>query len=81
MLSKFYIHISYNNIKIFFTLLIPSILILSKMFSHNQGMVVLRISPCLEWSLCSFGNFPGVWSLKADVSELNVDYIVLGDQE
>ena len=28
-------------------------------------MVVLRLSPCLECSLCSFGNFPGVWSLKA----------------
>jgi hypothetical protein len=24
--------------------------------------VVLRLSPCLECSLCSFGNFPGVWS-------------------
>ena len=44
-------------------------------------MVVLRLSPCLECSLCSFGNFPGVWSLKADVSELNVGSIVLGDQE
>ena len=30
-------------------------------------------------SLCSFGNFPGVWSLKADVSELNVGSIVMGD--
>ena len=32
-------------------------------------------------SLCSFGNFPGVRSLKAEVSELNVGSIVLGDQE
>jgi hypothetical protein len=32
-------------------------------------------------SLCSFGNFPGVWSLKADVSELNVGSIVLGEDD
>ena len=44
-------------------------------------LVVLRLSPCLECSLCSFGNIPGVWSLKADVSELNVSSIVLGDQD
>ena len=36
---------------------------------------------CHHSSLCSFGNFPGVWSIKADVSELNVGSIVLGDQE
>ena len=35
----------------------------------------------LNCGLCSFGNFPGVWSIKADVSELNVGSIVLGDQE
>ena len=29
-----------------------------------QKMVVLRLSPCLECSLCSFGNFPGVWIYK-----------------
>ena len=34
-----------------------------------------------ECSLFSFGNFPGVWSIKADVSELNVGSIVLGHQE
>ena len=49
--------------------------------STSWRLVVLRLSPCLECSLCSFGNFPGVWSLKADVSELNVGSIVLGDQE
>ena len=38
---------------------------------------VFRLSPCLECSLCSFGNFPGVWSIKADVSELNVGSIVM----
>ena len=27
---------------------------------HAPYMVVLRLSPCLECSLCSFGNFPGV---------------------
>jgi hypothetical protein len=32
-------------------------------------------------SLCSFGNFPGVRSIKADVSELNVGSIILGNQE
>ena len=42
---------------------------------------VLRLSPCAECSLYSSGNFPGVWSLKADVSGLNVGPIVLGDQE
>ena len=31
---------------------------------------VFRLSPCSECSLCSFGNFPGVRSIKADVSEL-----------
>ena len=46
-----------------------------------SNMVVFRLSPCLECSLCSFGNFPGVWSIKVDVSELNVGSIVLGDQE
>ena len=44
-------------------------------------LVVFRISPCSECSLCSFGNFPGVRSIKADVSELKVGSIVLGDQE
>ena len=44
-------------------------------------VVVLRLSPCSECSLYSSGNFPGVWSLKADVSGLNVGPIVLGDQE
>ena len=44
-------------------------------------VVVFRLSPCSECSLCSFGNFPGVRSIKADVSELNVGSIVLGDQE
>ena len=44
-------------------------------------MVVFRLSPCSECSLCSFGNFPGVRSIKADVSELNVGSVVLGDQE
>ena len=33
-------------------------------------MVVFRLSPYSECSLCSFGNFPGVRSIKADVSEL-----------
>ena len=28
-------------------------------------VVVFRLSPCLECSLYSFGNFPGVWSIKA----------------
>ena len=32
-------------------------------------------------SLCSFVNFPDVWSIKAEVSELNVGSIVLGYQE
>ena len=32
---------------------------------HNTTLVVLRLSPCLECSLCSFGNFPSVRSLKA----------------
>jgi hypothetical protein len=32
-------------------------------------------------SPCSFGNFPGVRSIKTDVSELNVGSIVLGDQD
>ena len=49
--------------------------------NYKWILMVLRLSPCLECSLCSFGNFPGVWSLKADVSELNVGSIVLGDQE
>ena len=44
-------------------------------------VVVFRLSPCLECSLCSFGNFPGVWSIKADVSELNVCSIVLGQDD
>ena len=44
-------------------------------------MVVFRLSPYSECSLCSFGNFPGVRSIKADVSELNVGFIVLGDQD
>jgi len=44
-------------------------------------MVVFRLSLCSECSLCSFGNFPGVWSIKADVSELIVSSIVLGDQD
>ena len=43
--------------------------------------VVFRLSPCSECSLCSFGNFPGVRSIKADISDLNVGSIVLGDQE
>ena len=38
----------------------------------------MKVDGC---SLCSFGNFPGVRSIKADVSELNVGSIVLGDQE
>ena len=44
-------------------------------------LVVFRLSPCSECSLCSFGNFPGVRSIKTDVSELNVGSIVLGDQD
>jgi hypothetical protein len=44
-------------------------------------MVVFRLSPCSECILCSFGNFPGVRSIKRDVSELNVGSIVLGDQD
>ena len=44
-------------------------------------MVVFRLSPCSECSLCSFGNFPGVRSIKVNVSELNVGSIVLGDQD
>ena len=47
----------------------------------ERGMVVFRLSPCSECSLCSFGNLPGVRSIKVDVSELNVGSIVLGDQE
>ena len=50
-------------------------------FRVNSILVVFRLSPCLECSLCSFGNFPGVWSTKADVSELNVGSIVLGNQD
>ena len=50
-------------------------------WSKVQWMVVFRLSPCSECSLCSFGNFPSVRSIKADVSELNVGSIVLGDQE
>ena len=46
-----------------------------------SDFVVLRLSPCSECSLYSSGNFPGVLSLKADVSGLNVGPIVLGDQE
>jgi len=48
---------------------------------HVSNLVVFRLSPCLECSLCSFGNFPSVLSIKADVSELNVGSIVLGDQD
>ena len=44
-------------------------------------IVVLRLSPWSECSLYSSGNFPGDWSLKADVSGFNVGPIVLGDQE
>ena len=33
------------------------------------------------FSLCSFWNFPGVRSIKADVLELSVGFIVLGDQD
>ena len=39
-----------------------------------DGRIILRCS------LCSFGNFSGVRSIKADVSELNVGSIVLGYQ-
>ena len=48
---------------------------------NTLPVVVFKLLPCLECSLCSFGNFPGVWSIKADISELNVGSIVLGDQE
>ena len=41
-------------------------------------MVVFKLSPCSECSKYSFGNFPGVRSIKADVSELCVGSIVLG---
>ena len=43
--------------------------------------LVFRLSPCSECSLCSFGNFPGVRSIKTDVSELNVRSIVLCDPD
>ena len=48
------------------------------MWYTYEQIVVKQI---LKRSLYSSGNFPGVWSLKADVSGLNVGPIVLGDQE
>ena len=51
-------------------------------FAVEKQEVLRILSVCVcSFSLCSFGNFPGVRSIKADVSELNVGSIVLGDQE
>ena len=43
-------------------------------------LVVFKLSPCSECSKYSFGNFPGIRSIYADVSELCVGSIVLGKQ-
>ena len=72
--SKYYKHRKMQNNN--------NILILLINFQTQlYNIVVLRLSPCSECSLYSSGNFPGVWSSKADVSGLNVGPIVLGDQE
>ena len=52
-------------------------------FHSNNGYAnaMLKAWMFVPCSLCSFGNFPGVQSIKADVSELKVGSIVLGNQE
>ena len=49
-------------------------------FRNRVKLVVFRLSPCSECSLCSFGNFPGVRRIKADVSELIVGSIAQEDR-
>ena len=39
---------------------VKSYKIMHRPLKRNHASVVLRLSPCLECSLCSFGNFPGV---------------------
>ena len=49
--------------------------------THCKYALLFSLKVTSDYSLCSFGNFPGVRSIKADVSEINVGSIVLGDQE
>ena len=41
---------------------------------YREFMVVQWLRQLFACSLCSFGNFPGIRSIKADVSELNVGF-------
>jgi hypothetical protein len=49
---------------------------------RNQTQTYLsldfKLSPCLEYSMSSFGWFPGVWFIIADVSEHSICSIFLG---
>ena len=44
-------------------------------WKRNQYIFVLKLSPCLECKLASFGYLPGVQFSKADVSEPSVSSI------
>jgi hypothetical protein len=43
-----------------------------------QHIIVLKLSPCCRWGRYSSGYSPGVWILKADVSEPSVGSIFTG---
>jgi hypothetical protein len=52
-------------------------------YVQSQDNIVLhvldfKLSPCLESCVYSFGYFPGVWLLKADVSEHSICSIFMG---
>jgi hypothetical protein len=48
---------------------------------HQQMHTIFyfKLSPCLIFSVLSFGCFPGVWFLLADVSELSICSIFKAD--
>ena len=48
-------------------------------FLNLQNFKLHNFEKVEQSSLCSFGNFPGVRSIKADVSELNVGFLIAQD--
>jgi hypothetical protein len=47
-------------------------------FSHFPHYLDFKLLPCFACSMFSFGCFPGVWLLIADVSELSIGSIFFG---
>jgi len=52
--------------------------ILSELVINTLPFLFFKLSPCSICNLFLFGQFPGVWVLIADVSELTVGSIFIG---